>query len=179
MWSSDRRRFLVGSGLLALVPLLPACGFQPMYGEGSPARSLQGQVYVEVIPSAAGYELRQRLIEDLGPAETPTHTLKIELRIETEGVALTTQNFTTRFDVIGVAAYQLRPNSGGPPILTDEARSIAGFSAPVSQVASAFASRAAEEDAIRRVSRQLADRIAQRLALTASEWSAPGVPASP
>jgi LPS-assembly lipoprotein len=172
MWSSDRRNFLRGFRILMLAPLLPGCGFQPMYGDGTPARGILGQVYVDVIPSAAGYVLRDRLIEELGPAETPTHTLEVELDIETKGVALTTQNFTTRFDVIGVASYRLRPVSGGPPVLTDQVRSIAGFSAPESQTASAFASRAAEEDAIRRISRQLADRIALRLALTAPEWSA-------
>ncbi|WP_111430129.1 LPS assembly lipoprotein LptE [Rhodobacteraceae bacterium DSL-40] len=180
MWSSDRRGFLMRAGLAGLAPLLSACGFEPMYGEGSPARAIFGQVAVDVIPSAEGYTLRERLIERLGPAERATHRLEVDLEVETVGVTLTTTNVTTRFDVIGVATYRLIPIGGARPVFEDRVRAIAGFSAPESETASAFASRAAEENAIVRVTRQLADDIVQRLALDAANWAeAPGVGTGP
>ena len=50
-------------------------------------------------------------------------------------------------------------------------RTITGYSAPESETASAFASRAAERDAERRLAVTLADQILQRLALGAAGLS--------
>ncbi len=169
MWSSDRRRVLLGA---VIVPLaLMGCGFEPMYGTGTEARAGLGQVYVDVIPSEAGFVLRDWLIRQLGPSETPTHRLEVDLEIDTEGVALTTQNVTTRFDVTGIARFRLVPLDGGPTILSDSIAAVAGYSAPESETASAYASRVAEADAIDRVARQLAERIALRLSIEAPKWA--------
>lgn len=170
MWSSDRRRTLVG---LPLLVALGACGFEPMYGTGSPARAGLGEIYVELIPSSAGYVLRNALIDELGPSASPTHVLHVELEIETEGVALTTQNVTTRFDVTGSASFRLEPVGGGSAVVSDQVEAVAGYSAPDSETSSAYASRVAEYDAIRRVARELAQRITLRLAMRAEEWATP------
>jgi LPS-assembly lipoprotein len=176
MWSSERRVFLLRAPLFAA---LAGCGFEPMYGSGTPARAGLGEIYVELIPSGAGYELRNALIDALGPAASPTHVLYVDLDLETEGVALTTQNITTRFDVRGTAAFRLVPIDGDAPILSDTVEAIAGYSAPESETSSAFASRVAEKDAIRRVSRQLAQRISTQLAIRAPEWATePGAAAA-
>ena len=50
-------------------------------------------------------------------------------------------------------------------------RAITGYSAPESETASAFASLAAQRDAERRLAVELADRIVQRLALSAGDWT--------
>ena len=101
----------------------------------------------------------------------PTHRLDVDLELASTGVALTQQNVTTRFDVIGTADYALVPLAGGPPAASGVVRSITGYSAPDSETASAFASRAAEIDAERRLAIDLADRILQRLALGAEDWA--------
>ena len=63
------------------------------------------------------------------------------------------------------------PLAGGPPVAAGEVRAITGYSAPESETASAFASRAAEQDAEHRLALELADRIVQRLALSAGTWA--------
>lgn len=143
-----------------------------MYGSGSPARAIFGTISVEIIPTAAGFSLRNRLIERLGEPATPTHVLAVDLEIDTDGVALTDENITTRFDVTGVAEYVLTPIGGAQPAFADKAIAIAGYSAPELETASAFASRAAEEDAVVRVTRLLAEQIVARLAQTAETWAA-------
>jgi LPS-assembly lipoprotein len=172
MWSSDRRAILLGLLSLPGCAALTACGFQPLYGEGTPARATQGRVEVRTDAGAEGFLMRERLVQLLGPPSSPSHLLEVELEIETEGTALTRENVTTRFDVIGLARYRLFPVDGGPAVIDDEARAVAGYSAPESETASAFAARAAEADARTRVVRTLAERIAERLALRAGEWAA-------
>jgi LPS-assembly lipoprotein len=159
-----------GALLLAL-PLLAACGFEPLYAPGAPAARMQGRVEIPVVDGAAGFVMRERLTEHLGAATAPTHRLEIDLELERVGVALTTDDVTTRYNVVGVADFRLVPLAGGPPVLADELRSITGYSAPVSQTSLAFASRAAEQDAERRLARLLADRIVERLAIAAGEWA--------
>jgi LPS-assembly lipoprotein len=169
MWSSDRRRICAAAlGLAAFG--LSGCGFRPLYGDGSPAREIFGTVDVDVVPTLSSYTLQQRLQEQLGFPEAPTHVLTVDTEIETAGVALTDENVTTRFNVRGEATFQLRPIGSDRPVLSERVRAIAGYSAPESETASAYASRIAEQDAIERVMRQLADRIVTRLSITAGEW---------
>ena len=57
------------------------------------------------------------------------------------------------------------------PLAAGEVRAVTGFSAPESEIASAFAQRAAEQDAEHRLAVELANRIVQRLALSAGTWA--------
>lgn len=162
-----RRAILAGLGLLPVA----ACGFTPMYGEGAPATKMLGRVEVSVIEGAAGFALRERLTGRLGPATEPTHRLDVTLAIAQTGVALTEENVTTRFNVVGDATFALVPLAGGPPVATGSVRAVTGYSAPASETASAFATLVAEKDAERRVSLELAELIVQRLALSADDWA--------
>ena len=92
------------------------------------------------------------------------------LALEQTGVALTQQDVTTRYNVTGTADYALVPLAGGPPVASGTVRAITGYSAPETVTASAFASLAAQRDAERRLAVDLADRIVQRLALSAGDW---------
>lgn len=169
MWSPDR---ISRRGALALLALVPAgCGFRPLYGEGAPASRLAGRVDVGLVEGKAGFDLRERLVNRLGAAETATHRLAVSLTLTSAGTALTQENVTTRFDVRGVAEYVLTPMTGGPPVDSGIVRSVTGFNAPESVTATAFAARAAEIDAERRLAITLADQIVQRLALSAGDWA--------
>ncbi len=165
MWWS-RRALLAGAACA-----LAACGFTPLYAPGAPASRMAGRVEVGIVEGGPGFALRERLTGRLGPATTPTHRLDVELRLTRTGVALTQQNVTTRFDVIGTATYTLTPVAGGPPAASGVVRSITGYSAPESPGASAFAAQAALDDAEMRLARTLADAILQRLALSAGDWT--------
>ena len=174
MWWSEptARRAVLRAGLgLGAAALLAACGFTPLYGSGTPASAMIGRVEVGPVDGAPAFALREELTGRLGPPATPTHRLDIELTLTQAGVALTQDNVTTRFDVIGTATYRLVPLAGGTAVASGVVRSITGYSAPQSQTASAFASRAAEMDAEHRVAIDLADQIVQRLALSADGWT--------
>jgi LPS-assembly lipoprotein len=171
MWSPDRRT------LLRLAAALPAalaggCGFRPMYGEGSPSRAIVGRVEVMTVPDGDGYIMRDRLVQLLGSPVAASHMVDVDIDIVTEGVALTESDITTRYAIVGTARFRLVPVSGGPPVLVDEVRAIAGYSSPESEISAAFASRAAERNTRERVVLTLADRIADRLAVTAGDWAA-------
>ena len=150
---------------------LAACGFSPLYAPGGDAAAMAGHVDVALIPGTPGFAMREQLTSLLGPATAPTHRLDVTLRLEKTGVALTQQDVTTRYNVTGTAEYRLVPLNAGVPVQTGSVRSITGFSAPESVAASAFASLAAQRDAERRLAVDLADRIVQRLALTAGDWT--------
>jgi LPS-assembly lipoprotein len=164
MWWSRR-------ALLAAAAPVAACGFTPLYGTGAPAARMAGRVVVPPLEGAPGFELREELTGRLGPPSAPTHRLEVALDLDQTGVALTEENFTTRYNVVGTAGYRLVPLAGGPPVLSGEVRAITGYSAPASETASAFASLSAGRAAERRLARQLAEEILQRLALAAGEWT--------
>ncbi len=168
----DCRRRLVTGGLLLGAALSAGCGFRPLYGEGSPAAALRGEVEVAVIEGQAGFALRERLVERLGAAETPRFRLEVVLDFDEEGVAITQENVTTRFDVLGTAAWRLVPLDGADAPVTGTQTALTGYSAPASRTASAFAALAAARDAQMRLARTLADQIARRLALGAEERGA-------
>ena len=165
-WS--RRRILAA---LAAAAGLSGCGFTPLYAPGAPATRMAGRVEVAIIDGGPGFALREQLTGRLGPADAATHRLEVELRLARTGVALTQQDVTTRYDVVGTATYRLVPLAGGLPVTSGVVRAITGYSAPEAKAASAFASQAALEDAERRLAVTLADDILRRLALAADDWA--------
>ncbi len=165
MWWSEPALRL--SATLGLVLGLGACGFTPLYDPGTEARALQGRIDVPVISGAAGFVMREQLQNRLGQAVDPAYVLEVDLALDTTGIALTTDNVTTRFQVVGTAEFLLVPVGGGDPVLGDIVEAVASYSAPESQSVSAFASRVAERNAELRVARTMADRIATRIALSA------------
>jgi LPS-assembly lipoprotein len=168
-WSEPSRRRLLG--LFAAPAALAACGFTPLYGTGASAARMAGRVEVAPLPGGPGFSLYERVTGRLGPATAPTHRLEIALELERTGVALTQENVTTRFDIVGAADYRLVPLAGGPPVASGTVRAITGYSAPANPAGSAFAVRAAEQDAERRVAVDLADQIVERLAVGAADWA--------
>jgi LPS-assembly lipoprotein len=167
MWCSEAGRAVL-AGALALG--LAGCGFEPMYDQGAPAQAMLGRIAVGPVEGAPAFEMRERLTERLGAGEGADLILDVDLDLRREGVALTQQNVTTRFNIIGTADFALRPAAGGPAVVTGQVRNITGYSAPDSATASAFASLSAERDAESRVARTLADQIVLRLALQAEEF---------
>lgn len=169
MWCSDRRAFLTlclaGAGTL----LLAGCGFQPLYGEASPAAAMNGRFLLETPDGRPGFEMRERLTERLGAPDEARYRLKVTLSLESRGSALTQRDYTTRYDVTGVATYQVVPLGGGAPVLTGRVTSMTAYSAPEGDNSSAFASLVAERDAEVRLARTLADQIVMELAVTADQ----------
>lgn len=166
-WCEPRRTLLAALA----AGLVSACGFTPLYAPGGPAASMAGRVEVSVVEGSAGFALTEQLTDRLGPATAPRYRLDVRLALEQTGVALTEQDVTTRYNVTGTADYALVPLAGGPAVAVGQVRAITGYSAPESLNSSAFASLAAQRDAEQRLAVDLADRIVQRLALSADDWA--------
>ena len=126
---------------------------------------MAGRVEWRRSSAAPGFALREELTGRLGPATAPTHRLEVDFDLEPTGVALTQENVTTRYNVVGIADYApgaARRRAAGA---RGRLRASPATARPASQTGSAFASRAAERDAERRLAVDLADQIVQRLAL--------------
>ncbi|SLN42724.1 LPS assembly lipoprotein LptE [Roseisalinus antarcticus] len=159
MWSSEarlsRRAALFGAAVL-----LAACGFSPVYGPGSVAERLRGQVSVEAPATDTGYRLRQRLIQRLGAADAPRYHIVVALDLRDAAVAITAEQATTRFNLPGAAQYRLTDRTTGDLIQSGTVDTFTSYSA----TGTAVSTFAAEADARRRLAVALADLIVTRLA---------------
>ena len=122
-------------GVLALV----GCGFTPVYA-----------------PGGAG-DLLQNNIAFTSP-ETVDFTLEVLLSSERDAATVTTDGDTTRFDIIGIAAWTLIEVATGTS-RTGRAQTFTSYSTTGSTVAT----QTAETDAERRLSVALADLIGAQL----------------
>lgn len=168
-----RRIALRGLAGLATIAALSSCGFRPLYADRAPATAMLGRLAIAPIDGAAGFALREQLVARLGDAPDPRYQLEVQLTLAEEGVAITRENVTTRFNVVGRAAYRVMSIGGGADgkaVAQGEIDALTGYSAPASETSSAFATRAAARDAEIRLARTLADRLIMQLALGAAGW---------
>ena len=153
---------------LLLSVLLAGCGLRPLYGgaDGQAVTSVFQSVAVAPIEGHAGWLVRNKLRDRLGSdqASPPTYRLLVTLddNITAFGIrgdrAATYERRTLR------ARYQLVDAVTGAVLLDATAGSDAG----IDIVSSEYATVAAEQSALERLSGQLADQIATRLALYAT-----------
>ncbi|MEO1169369.1 MAG: LPS assembly lipoprotein LptE [Pseudomonadota bacterium] len=152
---------------LCLLTLLSACGLRPLYGGAeSPARQTLGAVEIGGIPGRAGYLMRGALAQRLGAAgnETPRYRLEVTLDDRIEGFGVRADNAVTRERRTLRARFQLVTIDRGTVLLDATAGSDAG----VDVVSSEYATIAAEDSALERLTEQVADQIVARIALYAT-----------
>ncbi|WP_334064833.1 LPS assembly lipoprotein LptE [Limimaricola cinnabarinus] len=155
MWSSETGRRAVLLGALAL----GGCGFTPAYGPGGDAARLRGRVRVEAPASFAGYLLRARLLDRLGPATEPRYLLSLDISEEVEQAAISADGAVLRYRLLGRADYRLRAVDSDADLARGTVSDFAGYSATLGTVASEAAARDARE----RLATLLGDRIMTRL----------------
>jgi len=157
--------------LFATIALLAlsACGLQPMYGGVGNSAVAQGLAGVQVppIPDRGGWLLRGALEDRLGVAGSASPRFRLDVRIDDQLEALGVLNDDTisRERRIFRARYQLIDLSNGD-ILLD---ATAGADAGIDVVSSEYATIAAEQTALENLSREVADRMVTRIALTIRE----------
>jgi LPS-assembly lipoprotein len=157
---------------LALALLLPACGLRPLYaggGSGPVARALRS-VEVAPIQGRAGWLVRTALQDRLGavPGSGARYRLEIELDDDITGFGIRSDDAVTRERRSLRARYRLVEAGKGTVVLDATAGSDAG----IDVVASEYATVAAEQTALERLSKEVADQIVTRLALYASRTGA-------
>lgn len=154
--------------LLALLLLLGACGLRPLYGGGGSGAVAQALRSVEVAPieGRAGWLVRTALQDRLGArsAADIRYQLHIELDDDITGFGIRSDDSVTRERRTLRARYQLVDAALGTVLLDATAGSDAG----IDVVSSDYATVAAEQTALERLSSEVADQIVARVALYAS-----------
>ena len=156
------RAALLGLSLISL----SACGLSPMYaggGSGTVARGLAG-IEVPAIPGRAGWLMRTALIDRLGAAGegTPRYRLDVRLDDDLEALGVLGDDTISRERRTLRSRYQLVDLETGAILLDATAGSDAG----IDVVSSEYATIAAEQTALENLSREVADQMVTRIALT-------------
>jgi LPS-assembly lipoprotein len=148
--------------LLALALALSGCGLRPMYaggGSGQVAGSLRS-IAIEPIPGRAGWLMHKALVQRLGDnAGDAAYRLEVELDDNITGFGIRGDSAATRERRTLRARYRLVELSTGAVVLDATAGSDAG----IDVVSSQYATVAAEQTALERLSEVVADQMVGRL----------------
>ena len=147
-----------------LLPLLLAgCGLRPLYGGGGSGEVAQGlrSVSVAPIPGRTGWLVRTALEDRLNASEGARYRLEVELDDQIAGYGIRRDNAITRERRTLRARYRL-VDSGAGTVVVD---ATAGSDAGIDVVSSEYATMAAEQTAVERLSNDVADQIVARIAL--------------
>ncbi len=154
--------------LIGLAALLSACGLRPVYSGGSHGAVAQalGNVEVQPIEGKGGWLVRNALNDRLAAmsGNGPTYKLVVKLDDQISGFGLRADTAITRERRTLRARYQLVDAATGAQLIDDTAGSDAGIDVTSSE----YATIAAEDTALERLSQTLADQIVARLALYAA-----------
>ena len=158
--------------LVAASLALSACGLRPLYaggGSGAVAQALE-TVSVAPIPGRAGWLVRTALQDRLGNKEDDTARFRLEVELDDQitGFGIRSDQAVTREQRRLRARYRLIDASLGTVLLDATAGSDAG----IDVVSSEYATVAAEQTALERLSKEVADQIVARVALFASRTAA-------
>ena len=154
--------------LLAAALALSACGLRPMYaggGSGAVAVTLRS-IEVQPSPGRAGWLVHKALVQRLGDnkGKAVAYRLEVELDDNITGFGIRGDSAATRERRTLRARYRLVDLSTGAVVLDATAGSDAG----IDVVSSQYATVAAEQTALERLSVEIADQIVSRIALYAS-----------
>lgn len=157
-------------GLLALgiALALSGCGLRPLYsggGSGPVAQTLQS-VAIGPIGGRAGWLVRTMLEDRLRASGegAPLYRLEVELDDRIEGFGIRSDNAVTRERRTLRARFRLVDAAVGTVLLDATAGSDVG----IDVVSSEYATVAAEQTALERLSGEVADQIVTRIALYAA-----------
>ncbi len=159
MSSFNRRLFLTTAAVS-----LAGCGFTPVYGPQGSASRLQNSVMVDTPKDRPAYLLTTELEDRLGRAGNARYGLSYAIDLEESPIAISANNVTTRYNLLGEITYALRDLGTGEVLTSGKVENFTSYSASGTTVAT----QAAERDAQTRLMTILADQITTRL-IAASE----------
>lgn len=151
---------------LALVFALAGCGFHPLYGprKTSGTAAAIASIQIDLIKDRKGQVLRNFLLDRLSPNGAPTHpryVLRVTLIESRQELGIRKDETATRANLRTVATFQLLKPGLNKPLFKGHSESTNSFNI----VDSDFATLVAEGDARQRAARRLSDEIATRLAI--------------
>jgi LPS-assembly lipoprotein len=152
---------------LALIITLSGCGLRPLYSGGQKGAVAQTLTSVDVAPidGRGGWLLRNALTDRMGAPQggAAAYRLEIQLDDQISGFGVRRDDAVTRERRTLRARYRLIEAAQGTVVLDATAGSDAG----IDVVSSEYATVAAEDTALERLTQTLADQITARLALYA------------
>jgi LPS-assembly lipoprotein len=158
--------------LLPLTLLLAGCGLQPLYGgaEGPRVTGTLRSVEVAPIGGRAGWLVRTALEDRLQHPSGSNAAYRLEVRLDDDitGFGIRADDAVTRERRTLRARYRLVDTAKGTVLLDATAGSDAG----IDVVGSEYATVAAEQTALERLSKELADQIVTRVAVYAKRGGA-------
>lgn len=159
---SDRRSVLIGLAGLSL----SACGFRPLYGEGS--GSLVGRVSVQEAHDPESYAFRERMRRRIGhTADGAALGLGYLIEMEETPVAINPASDVTRYQVVARAEWRLIDLASGALVSEGSVKTNGAYDA----TAGTFATRSAQKGERERLATELAELVATRLLAEAAEGS--------
>ena len=168
-------RLALAMAAIVASALLAGCTLRPLYaggGRGQVAQALRS-VTVAPIPGRAGYLVRGMLVDRFGgEGGDPRYRLEVELDDRISGFGIRLDDAVTRERRTLRARYRLVDAAVGTVLLDATAGSDAG----VDVVGSEYATVAAEQTALERLSEEVAEQIVSRVALFVSRTPAPATP---
>ena len=151
---------------------LSSCGLRPLYADGASGTVASTLRSVEVAPIEGqnGWLVRNKLVDRLGAAGSGSaaYRLDVELDDNITGFGIRGDRATTRERRSLRARYQLVDVATGTVVLDASAGSDAG----IDVVSSEYATVAAEQTALERLSDVVADQIVARVGLFAARTAA-------
>ncbi|MEA1072419.1 LPS assembly lipoprotein LptE [Sphingomonas sp. LY160] len=156
---------------LALLIGLSGCGLRPMYVGGASGAVVGSLSTIQVapIPERQGWLVRNAVVDRLGgETRDPAYRLEIELDDDLTSLGIRGDSAVTRERRTLRARYRLVDVTDGQVVLDATAGSDAG----IDVVSSEYATIAAEQSALERLSVVVADQIVGRLALFVSRGAA-------
>lgn len=153
---------------MLLVPVLTACGLQPLYAGGTrgPVSSTLSSVAVAQIEGEAGWLVRNAIRDRLSAAgETAETRYRIDVRLDDDisGFGVRRDDSVTRERRTLRARWQLVDSRNGTTLVDATAAADAG----IDVVGSEYATIAAERTALEQLSVDIADQIVARVAVFA------------
>lgn len=158
---------------LAILAALAACGLQPMYAGGSAgtvATTLSG-IDIAPIEGKAGWLMSAALKDRMAASGSPRYRLDVELDDQITGFGVRRDAAVTRERRTLRARFRLVEIGPGTVVLDATAGSDAG----IDVVSSDYATIAAENTALERLTGVVADQIVSRVALYARRTAEPAV----
>lgn len=158
--------------------MLTACGLRPLYGNAdSGARATLASVQVGPIEGQAGWLVSTALKDRLAAVDGGAARYRLDVKLDDSitGLGVRRDDSISRERRTLRARYQLVDLASGATVLDQTAGSDAG----VDVVGSEYATIAAEQTALERLSGIVADQIVARLALYGQGRPAPPAPLTP
>ena len=159
--------------ILACALALSGCGLRPLYTGGASGPVAQALRSVEVGPieGRAGWLVRTALEDRLGRAGGGEARYRLEVTLDDDiiGIGIRSDDTVTRERRTLRARYRLVEIEKGTVVLDATAGSDAG----IDVVGSEYATVAAEQTALERLAKEVADQIVTRVALYAQRGGGP------